>query len=171
MHGILLKLKPKKITIMPFGLCVTFEEYTSIKKINLKKMLIAMAGPFANIAIAQALILIHKPITENLIYANLIIALFNLLPIYPLDGGRILKCALRMKLGSRNTDKIVYGVTNAILITLTIIGSIVTLSIKNIAFALILFYLWSLVIKENKKYALKERVYEILQTQHYWQFV
>lgn len=152
---------------MPFGLSIIFEEYTSIKKINLKKMIIAIAGPFVNIAIAFILILMHKPNTEILIYSNIIIAIFNLLPIYPLDGGRILKSALRMKFESKKTEKITHQVTNATLIILTIIGSIVTLSVKNIAFALIIFYLWGLVIKENKKYALKERVYEILENQHY----
>ena len=167
MHGVLLKLKPKKITVMPIGLSIIFEEYTSIKKINLKKMIIAIAGPIVNIIIAGVLILMHKANTENLIYANIIIAIFNLLPIYPLDGGRILKSAFRIKIGSKKTDKLIYYISNTTLIILTIIGSIVTLTVKNIAFTLIIIYLWNLIIKENKKYEIKEHAYEILEEQHY----
>ena len=161
--GVLLKLKPKKMTIMPFGISIVFEEYCEAKIINIKKMIIAIAGPLTNIAIAIVFFLLKKEGTENIIYANIIIALFNLLPIYPLDGGRILKSALKMKMNSRESDKIIYGVTNISLIVLTIIGSIVTLSIKNIAFAVILAYLWSLIIKENRRYELKERIYRILE--------
>ncbi len=41
--GILLGLKPKKISIMPLGVSITFEEYKSLKKINQKKAIIAIA--------------------------------------------------------------------------------------------------------------------------------
>ena len=36
----------------------------------------------------------------------MIIALFNLLPIYPLDGGRILKGILNIMYGRKRTEKI-----------------------------------------------------------------
>ena len=41
--GILLGLKPKKVSIMPLGVSITFEEYKSLKKINQKKAIIAIA--------------------------------------------------------------------------------------------------------------------------------
>ena len=36
---------------------------------------------------------------ELLIYSNLLIFIFNMLPIYPLDGGRILKAIVHIKYG------------------------------------------------------------------------
>ena len=46
--GLLLKLKPKKLSIMPFGLAVTFESYEYKKLIETKKIIIAFAGPLTN---------------------------------------------------------------------------------------------------------------------------
>ena len=58
-----------------------------------------MAGPITNfliIAIMQIISIINpkfviSSIGINMIYANFLIGIFNLIPIYPLDGGRILK--------------------------------------------------------------------------------
>ena len=41
--GIIIGLKPKSLSIMPFGLTVVFETYGKKKIIEIKKLLIAMA--------------------------------------------------------------------------------------------------------------------------------
>lgn len=46
---------------------------------------------------------------------------------------------------------------------LTFAGSIAIYYFKNIAILLMLAYLWILIIKENKRYALKERVEKIIR--------
>ena len=91
--GLLLKLKPKKLSIMPFGLAVTFESYEYKKLIETKKIIIAFAGPLTNILISIGLLFIHmdQDLKQIMIYSNILVALFNLIPIYPLDGGEILK--------------------------------------------------------------------------------
>ena len=97
--GLLLKLKPKKLSIMPFGLAVTFESYEYKKLIETKKIIIAFAGPLTNILISIGLLFIHmdQDLKQIMIYSNILVALFNLIPIYPLDGGRILKGLIRKK--------------------------------------------------------------------------
>ena len=99
--GILLGFKPTKLEIMPYGVSVGFdikcEDYNKkVKKGNvlaIKKLIIALAGPLTNFIITVIFLIINTNlfgIERNLvIYANILIGIFNLIPIYPLDGGII----------------------------------------------------------------------------------
>ena len=101
--GLLLGLKPKSLKIMPFGVSILFETYKTKKQTQTKKMFIAIAGPVVNIIIAIVGWLFEWQV--EIIYANILIAIFNLLPIYPLDGGRIINAILSMKLKQERVIK------------------------------------------------------------------
>ena len=159
--GILLKLKPKSIKFMPFGISILFEDYGYRKLISIKKIIIALAGPFTNILIIAISILFK--LNKIIVFSNLLIALFNLLPIYPLDGGRILKEVLKIKINNKEANEIVNKVSNITIIVLTAITSVLILYLKNIAILFVLVVLWSMVIKENKKFKLKKIIYDSLQ--------
>jgi len=162
---------PSKIEIMPYGLSISFKqkenikkcENKDIKKMEIRKILIALAGPLTNfiIILFTYKFNINYIITkEIIIYSNLLILIFNLLPIYPLDGGRILKGLLHIFVDKE--EIYINKISNIMMIIFTIFSSICTYYYKNIAFFVITIFLWLLVIKENKKYKLKERISKIL---------
>lgn len=173
--GILLGFKPNTIEIMPFGLSIGFEgrveNYNKkIGKANiltLKKLFIAISGPLTNL-IFIILFLIF-PISffgiekQTIIYVNILIGIFNLIPIYPLDGGRIAKCLLHIFCGKEESYSYTNKISFATIVILTAMSSILIMYLKNIAIILILSYLWYLVIKENKRYNKKQELYSKLK--------
>ena len=130
-------------------------------------MLIAIAGPLTNIVFIILFLVLPLKLPEqtrlHCIYANILIGLFNLLPIYPLDGGRILKDIFHLTSGLKTANRLMYQISNSTVILLTAISSIAILYFQNIAILFIIVYLWGLVISENKKYQIKNKVYDLLE--------
>ena len=169
--GILLGFKPNSIEIMPVGLSIGFESKADnynkkIKKgtlLTLKKIIIAASGPITNLIFIVLFYLFDFNFfnidRELIIYSNILIAIFNLIPIYPLDGGRIVKGILHILYGRRESYEYTNKISNICISLLTAASSIAILYWKNIAILLILAYLWYLVIVENKKYKNKKEIY------------
>ncbi len=92
------------IEVLPFGICARLR--SDIIKNPAREIIIALAGPLVNIVIfAAALILrynlsINSEILNYFILCNFYMAIVNLLPCLPLDGGRILKAYLTIKSGA-----------------------------------------------------------------------
>ncbi|MBR4943364.1 MAG: site-2 protease family protein [Clostridia bacterium] len=89
--------KLNKIVLLPFGAVIDGD----LQGIGFKEeILVAVCGPIANLltAIFFASLWWFEPtmyaFTDTAFYSSLSVALVNLLPTYPLDGGRILRCAL-----------------------------------------------------------------------------
>ena len=168
--GLLLGLKPEKIDLIPMGLAVSFKvnisDFNKKKKRGnvevLKEIFIAIAGPVVNLIILiLAQIFVKDEMLKNLIiYANLLIFMFNLLPIYPLDGGRILNGVLHIFVGKREAMKLSYNISMIITIIVTAIASIGILYYKNIAIFFIVMYLWVIVLKEAFIYRKIENLYK-----------
>ena len=173
--GIILGFKPKNIEVLPIGISACFymqcDDYN--KKINyanrfvLKKVIISCAGPITNFIIAIIFYFFDFSIfnisREFIIYTNLIIGIFNLIPIYPLDGGRIIKNILHIKIVLKEAYKYTKIIAKLSIIILTIFSSMAILYLKNISIVLILIYLWGIVIIQNKKYESKMNIYKMLE--------
>lgn len=99
----------RSITLMPLGGMAMMDRLPRRPR---EEMLIAIAGPAVNLALAVpallALGLAEGPlVAEQLLgeglwarflHANLALALFNLLPAFPLDGGRVLRALFALRL-------------------------------------------------------------------------
>ncbi|MDP2175208.1 MAG: site-2 protease family protein [Bacteroidota bacterium] len=106
-------IKTKDITLLPIGGLARLE---SIPEKPREELIVAIAGPLVNIAIVLLLYpLIHfttditstisslTSITSqnflfNLMFINLWLAIFNLIPAFPMDGGRVLRALLAFRL-------------------------------------------------------------------------
>jgi len=175
LSGIILGFKLDTLNIMPFGLSIQFKvsnkEYNQKvrmgNKLAIKKLFIALSGPLTNLIFILIFFFFNISFfgidRELVIYSNLLIGLFNLLPIYPLDGGRILKNILHIAYGLEYSYKYTNEIAKIIVALLTAVGSIAILYFKNIAIILILGYLWYLVFVENKRYKNKAKIYESIK--------
>ena len=169
--GILLGMKPEKLEIKLIGLSISFKiennDYNKkIKKGNLlevKKILVAMAGPVTNFIIIIILRLMQVSNAMLLIYSNIVLIIFNIIPIYPLDGGRILKSSLHILYGKCLAEKYSYNISYITLIILTAINSIAVLYYKNIALFIITIFLWGMEIKQSILYKNRRNLYKTIK--------
>ena len=158
--GIFLKLKPRMMKIEPFGISIAFE---NLGKSTKNRIFIAIAGPIMNLIIAFGFNFIHIRSQMLIINSNILLALFNLIPIYPLDGAKILQILLERNLEEKDVLRCINIVSNILVITITITNSIVIIVYHNIGLFLISVYLWIIVMKENRRYLLKKNIYNLIQ--------
>ena len=174
--GILLGMKPTKIEIKPFGVSINFDitskDYNiKIKKGNLlelKKIFVALAGPATNAFIIIVLMAFHNFKFNDydkmtIIFSNITLLIFNILPIYPLDGGRTLKGIIYIFKGKHTAETYIYHISYITLIIITAISSIAILYLKNIAIFLTIIFLWGLQIKEHIIYENRKKLYDTIQ--------
>ena len=99
----------RRILLLPIGGMAQFD---AIPRQPRRELAIAVAGPAVNYVIAGSLIAIFgwrcaldsngapnsmQEVPGALILANLVMGIFNLLPAFPMDGGRILRALLAIR--------------------------------------------------------------------------
>lgn len=167
--GIILGLKPQKLEIMAVGFAISFKVDTKnynkkILKANLlsiKKLAIALAGPVVNLIFIAIFLLLNK--SSILIYVNILIFIFNMITIYPLDGGRILKYITYLFLNKSKALYVTNIVSNVTAVIITICIIYISILLKNISYIFVLIYIWLVLIQENQKYKIKRKMYKILE--------
>lgn len=134
-----------KIWILPFGACLSFKEFSFNPRDEIK---IAFGGPIVNIFLIFLTITMWWifPITYfytyTFIISNFSIAFFNLLPAYPLDGGRIMTAFLRLRLKPKKVFKIsifINYIFTAFFVFLFIVSIFKSINFSFITIAIFLF--------------------------------
>ena len=152
--GILIGGKPQKMTISIFGVSIEFYSYGKNKIFS--KIIFFFIGPLINIFIGIMCYKYMKDSNEKtlIVYTNFALGIFNLLPILPLDGGKIMKEILKVLFGFEKSNKIMIFISKCFLVIASLIYSVLIIEIKNIMILFLLIYLWYLYSIEEKKYML-----------------
>ena len=142
--------RPACVRVAPFGFCITRTPKGSYRQ----EIFIALAGPAANLLAALALFLTAKACKTSClnraILVNLSLALFNLIPIEPLDCGRAVFCRLCCRTDAARAERIVFLIGICCLVPLTVCGVLVLIKSKyNVTLLLAGAYLAFTLLKKR----------------------
>lgn len=159
----ILGYKIKNLHIFPLGAKINIEENVTSRNSSIKKIIIYFAGPAVNFIICLCFLIYNCNFRETVIYSNVILALFNLLPLIPFDGGNILREFLKIIIGNNNGIVLSYNISKVFLVILTLSYSLLILEFKNISLFFIIVYLWIIDIKEYKNVQMCKRAYKVIE--------
>ncbi len=119
----------KDISVLPFGICLNMKSQNLLPNDEFK---IAIAGPLMNLFLAILCIALWWvfPVTYNytsiFCFTNLVTCFFNLVPVFPLDGGRVFLCWCSESFGRKKAVKVckIFNIVIAIILLLLFIFSL-----------------------------------------------
>jgi Zn-dependent protease/CBS domain-containing protein len=139
-----LGLIPKAVILLPLTGVVLYDEARATKPLPAdflwkREISIALVGPLVSLALALLAaaviatsgrqvelwkwpLVYSRNLPRSLVGANLYIAVLNLLPAYPLDGGRILRAFFSRTMDSSSASRRAVSISNAIAMVLMVGG-------------------------------------------------
>jgi Zn-dependent protease len=125
----------RDITLLPIGGVARLERMPEKPG---QELVVALAGPAVNVAIAAALFgwlavteglaplaqltVAGGPMLERLLAANVMLVVFNLIPAFPMDGGRVLRALLASRMEYTRATQIAAGVGQGLAFVFGFVG-------------------------------------------------
>jgi Zn-dependent protease/CBS domain-containing protein len=123
------------VTLLPIG---GVARLARIPEEPREEFLIAIAGPLVNVVIAFGLVLLagarlqagdlavmesaNVSLVDRLAAVNIFLALFNMIPAFPMDGGRVLRALLATRMGYVRATEIAASIGQGVAFALGFIG-------------------------------------------------
>jgi Zn-dependent protease/CBS domain-containing protein len=163
--------KVRAITLTFIGGVSEIEE---MPRHGMREALVAFAGPLVSFLLAGVAWLAMRATSSGtdvnlglslLARLNLVIGIFNLLPAFPLDGGRVLRSLLEARWNRLRATQVAAGVSKGLAVALALLGLL-----GNWMLLVIALFLWMTadaeLRSERLRAALRDvRVYELLDAE------
>lgn len=152
------------VVLLPIGGVARLER---VPEEPAQELVVALAGPAVNLAIALVLYLVlggflpregmavQDPaigMAARLLWANLFLALFNLVPAFPMDGGRMLRAFLAYRMGYARATRIAASIGQGLAFLLGLMG----LMGGNPIFLFIAVFVWLAASSESHAVQMRE---------------
>lgn len=146
-----------KFFVHPWGVCMTCEEFECAKY----EFFVAAAGPFLNLILMLVGAFFDW---KDFCAANLFMLVINLLPVYPLDGGRILFTALKNELSSTAMLFVMKTISIIVIILISFFGCFLVYK-TGVNFSVLLAALFLCFTSDKVDYKIPEE--PAIKTIHY----
>jgi Zn-dependent protease/CBS domain-containing protein len=149
-------IRTRDITLLPIGGVARLER---IPEVPSQELLVAVAGPAVNVVIAAVIFVVLRVLglglapfgeamkvgggfLQQMLWVNVWLVLFNLIPAFPMDGGRVLRALLAMRFDYVRATQTAVAIGQAFAMVFGLLGLLALQSSGNPILIFIALFVW-----------------------------